>query len=246
VEMTAEKRDNSAPNRRRGPRGGGRGGRDGGSRRRREEGGEENGDRPVRERLPSVPVPTSLMGKKATGKIQDIVKRGRGHFGFILIGDGPRSETPRIYFNFKDFIETKFPPRRGYLVEFKVSEDEEKRTCATEVKLTEEGMKEAEEREEAFQKRMAAEGRTIREPRTITLKVTCHGKSGEKSITTKCNQMIGKIKHTAIADFECPTEYSVFCQMTRENPDGVLLTKKILSEMNDGDVIHLRPAPEKA
>jgi hypothetical protein len=242
----AEKGDRPRSNRRRGPRRpGGRGG--GGSRRRSEEGGDHDGEK--REHPPSVPVPPEFVGKKKSGKIQDIVKRGRGQFGFILIGDGPRSETPRIYFNFKDFIETKFPPRRGYLVDFKVSEDEEKRICATEVKLTEEGLKEAEEREVAFQQRLIAEGKTPKErvePRTINLKVTCHGKSGEKTISTKVNQMIGKIKHTAITEFECPVEYSVFCHITPENPEGVLLTKKILSEMNDGDLIHLRPAPEKA
>lgn len=175
------------PRRNRGPRRPSSGG-DG---RRRRSDDENNG-----ELIPSVPVPPELMGQVAIGKICDIVRRGRGQFGFIFIGDGEgtRADTPRIYFNFKDYTETKFPPRRGYLVQFVCAEDDEKRVFASEVKLTEQGLQEATVREEEFQKRVASgEKKEPREPRerrdrrvreeddrTVTLKVTCEGKSGVK------------------------------------------------------------------
>jgi hypothetical protein len=204
------------------------------------------------------------MGQTATGKICDIVRRGRGQFGFIFIGDGEgtRADTPRIYFNFKDYTETKFPPRRGYLVEFTCAEDDEKRVFASDVKLTVQGLQEAAVREEEFQKRVASgekrEPREPREPRerrerrvreeddrTVTLKVTCEGKSGEKQITAKVGQSIGKLKHTAAAEFEAPIEYSVYCHVSPSNPEGTLLTRSLLSNLTDNDVIHLAAGPEK-
>jgi hypothetical protein len=189
--------------------------------------------------------------KTVTGKICDIVKRGRGQFGFIHIGEGPkRSDTPRIYFSFKDFTETKFPPRRGYLVEFECAKDQSNRSYAANVKLTEEGLKEAEERDLKYMinpdnKRESTGGerkprRDEMEGRNIVLMVTCEGESETKQITANVAHSIGKLKHLAGA----PMEFNVFCHITPETPDGVLLSRAILNEMSDNEMIHIKQAPE--
>ena len=216
----------------------------------------EVGEKPEREERPNVPVPPELIGKTAVGKIETIVRRGRGQFGFIFIGEGEgsRATTPRIYFNFKDYVETRFPPRRGYLVSFMCEEDDEGRPYATNLTLTPTGLVEAEQREEEYLKRTATstgEPRVPRErrerrdkrdddERTVTLMVTCEGKSGEKQITAKLSQSIGKLKHTATTEFDAPIEYNVYCA------DGTLLSRAILAEMSEGSIIHLKPAPATA
>ena len=229
-------------------RGGGGGRENGGGRRRGPD--DEAVEKPQHV---TVPIPPSLIGKTATGKICDIVRRGRGQFGFIYIGEGEatRADTPRIYFNFKDYTETRFPPRRNYVVSFTCLEDDEKRVYASNVQLTPQGAKDAEVREEEYLKRTAGEKREPRErrerrdkrdddERTVTLMVTCEGKSGEKQITAKLSQSIGKLKHTATTEFDAPIEYNVYCA------DGTLLSRAILAEMSEGSIIHLKPAPATA
>lgn len=254
ADFSENKETSTKPRRNRGPRGPRRSSGGGGEGRRRREGDDEKRE------LRSVPVPPELIGTTVAGRICDIVRRGRGQFGFIFIGDdenSSRADTPRVYFNFKDYTETKFPPRRGYLVQFTCAEDDEKRVLATDVKLTEQGLQEATIREEEFQKKVASgEQRAPRERRErrersdedeipVALKVTCEGKVGEKQITVKLSQSIGKLKHTAAEEFDAVGEYTVYCHVSSENPEGTLLTRAILAEMTDNDVIHLKPSAEK-
>ena len=163
-----------------------------------------------REPILSPLVPKSMIGTTVTGKICDIVMRGRGQFGFIFIGEGSRTETPRIYFSFKDYTETTFPPRRGYLVELECAEDETQRAYATNVRLTAEGLKEATERDAKYQsnpdnKKEPTGERRVRRPRkdygegrTVVLKVTCEGMTETKQVTANVTQSIGKYRQSIV------------------------------------------------
>jgi hypothetical protein len=42
---------------------------------------------------------------------------------------------------------------------------------------------------------------------------------------------IGKLKHSATVEFGAPIEYNVF-RITPENPEGILLSKAMFSDMN--------------
>ena len=44
--------------------------------------------------------------------------------------------------------------------------------------------------------------------------------------------LLGKLKHAATVEFDAPIEFNVFCKVTAENPEGILLTKAIFTEMN--------------
>lgn len=244
----------SAPKNRGG--GGRNSGRGGGGRGRTvvETGERSQEPRTAREIIPSPPFPLAKIGETVSGKICDIVKRGRGQFGFIYVGEGPHSETPRVYFSFKEYTETKFPPRRGYLVEFECAEDDTDRVFASNVRLTTAGMKEAEEREEKYlsnpdsrreqngERRERRQRKDEEEGRNVVLKVTCEGESETKQVTANVAQSIGKLKHAATVEFSAPIEFQVFCRITPESPDGILLSRSILNEMSDNDVIHIRPA----
>lgn len=252
--MTDVAEKSSAPrNRSGGNRSSGRGG--GGRGRAVAETGERSQEpRAGRTIIPTPPFPLAQIGQTVSGKICDIVKRGRGQFGFIYVGEGPHSETPRVYFSFKEYTETKFPPRRGYLVEFECAEDDTDRVFASNVRLTAEGMKEAEEREEKYlsnpdnrreqngERRERRQRKDEEEGRNVVLKVTCEGESETKQVTANVAQSIGKLKHAATVEFSAPIEFQVFCRITPENPEGVLLSRSILNEMSDNDVIHIRPA----
>lgn len=190
----------------RGPRksGNGRGGGGGRTRPAEETKGSDEEPVPARETTMSPPVPKSMIGTTVTGKICDIVKKGRGQFGFIFIGEGTRTETPRIYFSFKDYTETNFPPRRGFLVEFECAEDESERSFASKVRLTPEGLIEAGARDVRYQansemKKETTGERRVRRPRkevgegrTVVLKVTCEGRDETKQVTANVTQSIGK------------------------------------------------------
>ena len=93
------------------------------------------------------------MGRVVKGTIS-IVKAG---FGFIDIDSAdstkPGQGLPRIYFKKKDFTDEKFRARRGYLVTFKVTKDEEGKSYASEIKLTAEGQLSALKINEAIVKR---------------------------------------------------------------------------------------------
>jgi hypothetical protein len=222
----------------------------------------------------SAPVPEDMIGTEQVGRICDVIKKGRGKFGFIFIGldeSKPRAETPRIYFNFKDYAEdNKFPPRRGYQVSFSCAKDDDGRACATNIQITPEGLVLAEERntkylaEQALKKErveLGADGdekgagggekkkRVRKRPvdeKAIPLRVTCEGKPGEEKIVeARLSESIGKLKHTATVAYEAPISYSVYCQITPENPEGVLLTKAILKTLPEKDSIHLKEPPAK-
>lgn len=42
----------------------------------------------------------------------------------------------------------------------------------------------------------------------------------------------GKLKHSATVEFGAPIDLNVYCQVSPENPEGVLLTRAILNNMN--------------
>lgn len=231
----------------------------------------ERKERPAH--VPSVEVPSDLIGKAAVGEICDIIKRGRGKFGFIYIGEGEfsRSETPRIYFNFKDYDDKVYLPRRGYSVEFVCKTDESNRPYAAEITLTAKGLEQAQAREakissdgapkvirevdviEAETEKISARRRRPRrnfDDRSISLVVQCDGKGDEsKIIDAKLSQSIGKLKHSATKEFDAPHSFNIYCQITPANPEGILLTKAILKQMADNDVIYLKesaiPSEEK-
>jgi hypothetical protein len=43
---------------------------------------------------------------------------------------------------------------------------------------------------------------------------------------------IGKLKHAATVEFGAPIDLNVYCQVSPENPEGVLLTRAILNTMS--------------
>jgi len=100
-------------------------------------------------RVASVPVPADFIGTNKEGTIDAISKKGKHSFGFIAIGDGstPREETPRIYFNFNDYTDEVFAPRRGYAVAFTCLNDDKGRAYASALTLTEQCKAQAIEKE---------------------------------------------------------------------------------------------------
>jgi len=112
------------------------------------EGGEEK--KPSRVPADHVPVPPSLIGKSCLGRVHNVMMKGRTPFGWIYIDGGnaemPIAETPRVYFSFRDYAEAEeYPARKGWQVEFDVTEDEEKRPYAKSIKLTAKGVETAKE-----------------------------------------------------------------------------------------------------
>ena len=45
------------------------------------------------------------------------------------------------------------------------------------------------------------------------------------------HNLAGKLKHSATVEFGAPIEYNVF-RITPENPEGILLSKAMFSDMN--------------
>ena len=227
----------------------------------------ESGDRSRPKRPADIPVPPELIGTECTGKIFDIIKRFAS-YGFILINSetSPKNQKPKIYFNMKDYEEVDFVARKGYLVKFNVTKDDKDRLCATNILLTTEGKAAAVLREERIAKYREDEAAGIasgeiikreddggekkkrgprprREPNetAIPLTVTCDGKAEKMTVEAKIFQSIGRLKHSCIEAFGVTPNYSIYCQRTPANPEGVLLTKVILKQMTDGDNIHLGP-----
>jgi len=226
--------------------------------------------RAPRERGPSraataCPVPAAFLGTTKEGKICDIIKKGQEKFGFIYIGDGTTAheETPRIYFNFKDFEDADYVPRKGYSVAFKCLNDDKGRAYASALTLTEEGKTQAAERE-ALIKSTAREPRAAGEPRaprekkekaeggaggearpkrerkpravderTVQLKVTCVGKGSEEK------ELTARLGESIGRIKHAATQ--AFDAPIHLNVfcKGELLTKTILAGLSDGDVIHL-------
>ena len=203
----AEMTETVGPARTRAPRGRGsrrsNGGRGGGGRGKAGEPTVPSDEEPVeaREIILSPPIPKSMIGTTAVGKISDVVKKGRAHYGFIVIGEGTRDLTPRIYFNFKEYTETKFPPRRGHIVEFMCAEDSSERAYAENVRLTKEGSVAAAEKDLKYQagiKKVSGEvkerrvRREVKEGRSIKLTVSCEGKDETQMVDADVTQSIGK------------------------------------------------------
>ena len=219
-----------------------------------EKAGETGKEKPKR---PSdIPVPPELIGTEVTGKIFDILRRYNASYGFILINSetSPKNQKPKIYFNMKDYGEADFIARKGYEVQFSVSKDERDRLCATNITLTPEGKVAAVAREERiakYKEEEAAAGGAAgtgdkkkfqrKNDVPIPLTVTCDGKTETKTVEVRVFQSIGRLKHACIEAFDVPLQYSIYCQRTKENPEGILLTKTILKQMKEGDNVHLGP-----
>jgi hypothetical protein len=202
------------------------------------------------------PVPREFVGQTKTGIILDVLKNrtGGGRFGFISIGtDADKTTSPRIYFNTTSFTDDKYLARKGYAVSFKVAVDASDRLAAESVVLTPAGKAAAAEREATLAasapKKQAApktEGAAAKAPRerrprevdsrTVELKVTGEGLTGEKTVTAKLGESLGKLKHTCISAFESEDiSLQVF------HADGRLLTKEILGSMKAGEALRLKP-----
>ena len=207
-----------------------------------------------RERPESIPVPAAFVGQTKVGVVSAIIRKGRVRFGFINICAGPEIDenTPRIYFSFAQLADAATTIRRGYVVSFKVSNDEQGRAFAEYIALTEEGKKIAAAKEaDIAQKRVerpvvegeaavkrAPRERRVAEDKLVTLNVTCEGKTGTKAIEFNFAQSVGKLKNIATTAFDAPVEYNVF-HVSAANPAGVFLTKAILVTLGAGDQLHL-------
>ena len=137
-----------------------------------------------------------------------------------------------------------------------MTQDDAGRPYASEVRLTPKGLEEATKRDEEIKAKVAAEGgerkdgrsrpRMVQvENRMVTLKVTCEDKDGEREITVNVADSIGKMKHAATVAFDAPIEYSVYCGVSPETPEGTMLSRAHLNDLKDGDYIHLKPSPAK-
>jgi hypothetical protein len=187
---------------------------------------EKNDGGKVRNFDNDVPVPEEFCGLIKTGKICEILKRGRGQFGFIFIGEGGRDVAPRIYFSFKNYTEERFSPRKGYLVQFECCRDDSGRAFASDIKLTEDGIKDAEEKEQKYLSNPANKrdptgerrpnSKNFDDGRSVILQVTCEGKEETKPVTANVRQSIGKLKHNAIVAFDAAIDFQVFCRITAE------------------------------
>jgi len=203
------------------------------------------------------PVPREFVGQTKTGIISDVLKTkiGNGQFGFILVGgDVEKANAPRIYFNMTDFSDAEFRPRKGYGVSFTVTEDESARMAAKNVTLTADGKVTAAAREKEIAERASAapkstgspgaakpKAKRTRQPRpedtrTVNLKVSSVGATGEKDVVAKLGESLGKLKHLCISAFE-----SEDITLQVYHSDGRLLSKEILVSMKDGDSVRLGP-----
>lgn len=243
-----------APKRR--PRSRGAGGR---NRRRGGRGGEgagQGGEAAPRRERPQFPVvPTEMVGTSQTGIVNSVIRKGRVRFGFILIGEtsDPDALVPRVYFSFSNLADSEVIIRRGYIVTFDIKADDQDRSYADNIALTEEGKKIAAEREEKIAQRRAEEDagerpprreRRPRESKLVTLKVTCEGKPGEKEIEFDVNQSVGRMKSLATTEFDAPIEFNVY-HVSNANPAGEFLTKAIMNGLEAGAKILLAPKREE-
>jgi hypothetical protein len=238
----------------------------GGNRRRAplKEGEEKPAPRPKVDRPPATPFPPELIGKVVNGIVSTVVIRGRIKYGFIALGNEDNESDPRVYFNFENQADPSVFIRRGYPVEFVCKLDEQQRTSAFDVKLTEAGKVMAVEREAAIAQKKAERAaagpapeaerqprtaaaprerkprppREPREDRFVTLKVTCQGHAETKNIEFNLAQSVGKLKNVASTAFDAPVTMNVF-HVTASNPEGEYLTKEIMNKMTDNDAIHL-------
>jgi hypothetical protein len=213
-----------------------------------------------KERPDSTPVPAEFIGQTKEGVVSAIIRKNRVKFGFIHLCSGPEIDesAPRIYFSFNDLTDSAITIRRGYVVTLKCSQDEQDRAFATEITLTEEGKKIAEEREAEIDRKkteQAAEEGSDRprerkaprerkpvEEKPVTLRVSCEGMTEVKTILFNAAQSVGKLKNIATTAFEAPVEFNVF-RSTSADLKAEFLTKAILLTLVDNDAIHLAAPP---
>jgi len=221
-----------------------------------------------REKVEMVPVPEELIGKPTEGTVVSVIRKGKYNFGFISLTTGNDFDDktlPRIYFNPSCLVDSTVYLRRGYTVKFICGNDDEGRSVAKEIELTEEGKKVQVEREAIIaQKRSEKQLQQDQQPekdtaattsnkrrdtrkakdyKTVSLKIQKEGSDIEKTIEFSLGQSIGKLKAIAMKELEAPIEYSVY-QVTPDQPQGTFLTKSTLNQLKDNDVIRLAPKPE--
>lgn len=222
----------------------------------------ENGDAPKRERPPSYTWPASDVGKTLTGTVVSVIRRGRFNFGFIALSTDKEfydPKYPRVYFNPSHVSTQGLFLRTGYQVSFTATNDEEGRSVATNIALTEEGDKTKAEREEAIAKKRAErqesgekpEGassfrgqRRTRRPRPepvdgrkVNLKVTCDGNQETKNVDVNLGHSIGELRANASALFNAPANYAIYL-------GGALLNRETYADLQDNNSIHLAPRKE--
>lgn len=247
MEKTASRRirKRSSGSRRRGPRAD------------KVEGAEGSAPRERKERPVSIPVPPALVGSNQVGVVSAIIRKGRVKFGFIHLCPGPEIDesTPRIYFSFAALADPAVTIRRGYVVSFKVSADEDQRPFAEDIALTEVGKQIAAAKDAEIAARQAARPagedseRAPRAPRErrpqaekpVTVKVTCEGKPGHKDLVVNVAQSVGKLKNVATTAWDAPIEFNVFHV---DAGNHVFMTKAILVNLVDGDHVHLATPQE--
>jgi len=241
-----------------------------------EDNGDEKIDRPPRRPYKSVPedfLGKTYTGK-VVDVIKRF--RSTYGFILINLENVLKSERPKIYFNNKDYDDADFVIRKGYDVEFKVAKDENNRLYASDLILTAAGKVAAAAREERIKAGVvpgrdhqprtekpattttaagdgaAAPVRKPRRPRppanetAVVLQVACEGKTEIARIETKIFQSIGKLKYAAVEHFGVPDNYTIYCQRTPENPNGVMLNKSIMRSLQDNDMVFIGPPPPSA
>lgn len=95
-----------------------------------------------KERPETVPVPENLFGTQQTGTVVITIRNRKFNFGFISLAKGEKAEdltVPRVYYNPSLVKEKGLYLYRGYEVTFTVEKDENGRTIAKDIELTEEG-----------------------------------------------------------------------------------------------------------
>jgi hypothetical protein len=103
-----------------------------------------------KERAPSYKWPAESLGKSFTGTVFSIIRRGKFNFGFISLStasDYIDEKYPRVYFNPSLVGTEQLYLRRGYQVQFEAKNDQEGRSIASNITLTEEGTKTKADRE---------------------------------------------------------------------------------------------------
>lgn len=194
---------------------------------------------PRKERPASYSWPAESLGKVLTGTVVSVIRRGKYNFGFISLStaeDYQDEKHPRIYFNPSHVSQEGLYLRTGYQVQFTATNDEEGRSVATSISLTEAGNKIKAEREELIaQKRAerqqqneqegtgsdrAPRDRKRRPPRRkrppvtdgrkVNLKVTCEGHSESKSVEVDLGHSIGELRANAAALFDAPSNYGIY------------------------------------
>jgi len=226
---------------------------------------ESNGDGDAsqkRERPASYSWPADSIGKSLTGTVVSVIRRGKFNFGFVSLStaeDFFDHKHPRVYFNPSHVGTPGLYLRTGYQVQFTATNDEEGRSVATNITLTEQGTKTKAEREESIAKKRAErqqaeqsgevsdkDNRRRRPPRRIrpvvdgkkvALKVTCEGNQETKSVEADLGHSIGELRTNAAALFNAPSNYGIYT-------GGNFLNKTTYGKLNDNDVIHLAPRKE--